>query len=81
MRRAGRWHQPFYGVEDRGRFASFNAFSKHVKLRFACESYLDIPNGIGPERQSLDVEEMDSLAAEQVATWVRQAVDNPGMAW
>ncbi|WP_435126540.1 DUF1801 domain-containing protein [Halobaculum sp. D14] len=83
VRRAVKWHQPFYGVEDRGWFASFSAFSNHVKLAFVCESYLDPrpPSGTGPERQALDVEEADTLDEEQVASWVRQAADNPGMGW
>jgi len=41
VRRAVKYHQPFYGVEDQGWFASFSAFSKHVKLSFVCDSYLD----------------------------------------
>lgn len=83
VRRAVKWHQPFYGVEDEGWFASFSAFSKHVKLSFVCESFLEpeTPSGTGPERQALDLEETDSLDEEQVASWIRQAADNPGMGW
>jgi len=83
VRRAVRYHQPFYGVEERGWFASFGAFSKHVKLTFVCGTYLDPqpPSGTGPERQALDVEETDALDEEQVASWVRQAADDPGMGW
>ena len=82
-RRAVRYHQPFYGVEDRGWFASFSAFSKHVKLSFVSESYLEPepPSGTGPERQALDLRETDALDEEQVASWVRQAAENPGMNW
>jgi len=69
VRRAVKWHQPFYGVEDRGWFASFSAFSKHVKLTFISDSYLDPrpPSGTGPDRQALDVQETDALDEEQVA--------------
>ncbi|MFC4548953.1 MULTISPECIES: DUF1801 domain-containing protein [Halorussus] len=83
VRRAVRYHQPFYGVENRGWFASFSAFSKHVKLSFVSESYLEPepPSGTAPERQALDVEETDTLDEEQVASWVRQAADDPGMGW
>ena len=83
VRRAVKYHQPFYGVEDRGWFASFSAFSKHVKLSFVCESYLDPrpPKATDPSRQALDVEESDALDEEQVAAWVRQAADDPGMGW
>ncbi len=83
VRRAVKYHQPFYGVEDRGWFSSFSAFSKHVKLTFVCETYLDPepPSGTGPDRQALDLKETDTLDEEQVASWVRQAADDPGMGW
>lgn len=83
VRRAVKWHQPFYGIEDHGWFASLGAFSKHVKLTFVCGSYLDPkpPSGTGPDRQSLDVMKTVTLDDERVASWVRQAADNPGMSW
>ncbi|WP_158057046.1 DUF1801 domain-containing protein [Halorussus halophilus] len=83
VRRAVKYHQPFYGVEDGGWFASFSAFKNHVKLSFVCDAYLEPepPSGTGPERQALDVKETDTLDEEQVASWVRQAADNPGMGW
>ena len=83
VRRAVRYHQPFYGVEGEGWFAAFSALSKHVKLTFVSGSYLDPrpPSGTGPERQALDVEETDTLDEEQVASWVQQAAENPGMGW
>ncbi len=83
VRRAVKYHQPFYGVEDQGWFASFSAFSKHVKLAFVCESYLEPkpPSGTGPDRQALDLKKTDTLDEEQVASWVRQAADDPGMGW
>ncbi|GAB7017203.1 DUF1801 domain-containing protein [Halostagnicola bangensis] len=81
VRRAVKYHQPFYGVEDQGWFASFSAFSKHVKLSFVCESYLEPkpPSGTGPGRQALDLKVTDAVDEEQVASWVRQAAANPGM--
>lgn len=83
VRRAVKYHQPFYGVEDRGWFASFSAFSKHVKLSFVCDTYLDPepPSGTGPQRQALDLKETDELDEKQVASWVKQAADGPGMGW
>ena len=82
-RRAVKYHQPFFGVADRGWFASFGAFSKHVKLTFVCGTDLDPqpPKGTAPERQALDLEETDTLDTEQVASWVRQAANDPGMGW
>ncbi|WP_416840481.1 DUF1801 domain-containing protein [Haloferax sp. DFSO52] len=83
VRRAVRYHQPFYGVEDQGWFASFSVFSKHVKLSFVSGTYLEPkpPSGTGPERQALDLKETDELDEEQVASWIRQAAENPGMGW
>lgn len=83
MRRAVKWHQPFYGVKDQGWFASFSAFSKHVKLSFVSETSLEPepPSGTGTERQALDLQETDTLDEEQVASWIRQAAANPGMGW
>lgn len=83
VRRAVRYHQPFYGVEDDGWFASFSAFSKHVKLSFISETYLEPepPSGTGPERQALDLEETDAMDEEQIASWIQQAAKNPGMGW
>ncbi|RBI60401.1 hypothetical protein DMJ13_19005 [halophilic archaeon] len=83
VRRAVKYHQPFYSVEDQGWFASFIAFSKHVKLTFVCESYLEPepPSGTGPDRQALDLKKTDTLDEKQIASWVRQAADNPGMGW
>lgn len=83
VRRAVKYHQPFYGVEDRGWFAPLSAFTKHVKLSFVCESYLEPrpPSGAGPTRQALDVEESDELDEEQVGSRVRQAAEDPWMGW
>jgi hypothetical protein len=83
VRRAVRWHQPFYGIEDTGWFTSVSAFSKHVKLTFVSESFLEPkpPNAAAPDRQALDVTETDELDNEQVASWIRQAADTPGMNW
>lgn len=83
VHRAVRYHQPFYGIVDHGWFASFSAFSNHVKLSFVTETYLDPkpPSGTGPQRQALDVKETDTLDEAQVASWIRQAADDPGMGW
>ncbi len=83
VRRAVRYHQPFYGRVDAGWFASFSAFSKHVKLSFVCESYLDPepPSGTGPERQALDLTASDDFDETRIASWIRQAASEPGMNW
>lgn len=83
VRRAVKWHIPFYGIESEGWFASSSAFSKHVKLSFICTAYLDPkpPNGTRSEGQALDVKETDELDGGRIASWVRQAAADPGMGW
>lgn len=83
VRRAVKWHQPFYGIEDEGWFASFSAFTNHVKFSFVADSFLEPrpPEGNDPTRQALDLEKSDTLDEDQLASWVRQAADNPGMGW
>ena len=34
VRKAVRWHSPFYGVEGRGWFLAFAAFQHHLKFSF-----------------------------------------------
>lgn len=81
VRRAVKWHIPFYGLEGEGWFASIAEFSKHVKLTFVGERYLEPvpPSGKGPERQAIDLRENDAFDEEQIASWVRQAAANPGL--
>lgn len=81
VRRAVKWHIPFYGIEGQGWFASFAEFSKHVKLSFVCEEYLEPrpPTGTGPERQAINIKEKDPLDEEQIASWIRQAAAKPAL--
>lgn len=83
VRRAIKWHQPFYGAEGTGWFASFNAFTKHVKLSFICDQYLKPkpPTGTDPTRQALDLTKTDTFNEDQIASWVRQAAAHPGINW
>ncbi|MFW6079174.1 MAG: DUF1801 domain-containing protein [Gemmatimonadota bacterium] len=83
VRRAVKWHQPFYGVEGGGWFASFSAFSRHVKLTCVRGSYLEPapPTGTGPETQAVDLRGADALDEAQIASWIRQAASVPGMGW
>lgn len=83
VRRAVRYHQPFYGLEGEGWFASVTALKNDVKLSFVSDSYLDPepPSAAAPDRQALTVSEADSWDEARVASWVRQAADDPGMNW
>src|SRR5580765_6097972 len=57
VRKAVRWHCPFYGVEGQGWFLAFAAFQHHVKFTFFKGSSLDPvpPVGTQKDARSLDV--------------------------
>jgi hypothetical protein len=80
VRRAVKWHVPFYGIDGQGWFASFSAFSKHVKLMFFRGTSLKPvpPSGEHKDGRALDLTETDVLDEKQVASWVRQAAAIPG---
>jgi hypothetical protein len=81
VRRAVKWHIPFYGLEGQGWFASMGEFSKYMKLSFICQEYLEPrpPTGTGPDRQAINHKEKDPFDQEQIASWVRQAAAAPGL--
>lgn len=81
VRRAIKWHIPFYGSPDQGWFASIAAFSKYVKLTFLRGTSLDPEPPVevrNQEARCLHVKETDALDEEQLASWVRQAAAIPG---
>jgi len=80
VRKAVRWHCPFYGVEGQGWFLAFAAFQRHVKFSFFKGASL---KPVPPIRQSkdvrsLDVRESDKLDEKQLASWIKQAAAIPG---
>lgn len=80
VRRAMRWHCPFYGVEGQGWFFAFAAFQRHIKFSFFKGSALKPPPPVGKFRdvRSLDVRESDQLDEKQLASWIKQASSIPG---
>jgi hypothetical protein len=80
VRKAVRWHSPFYGVEGQGWFLAFAAFQYHVKLSFFKGTSLKPVPPIGrfKDVRSLDVRESDKLDETQLATWIEQAAFIPG---
>jgi hypothetical protein len=80
VRKAVRWHCPFYGVEGQGWFLAFAAFQRHVKFSFFKGSSLQPVPPIGQSKdvRSLDVREPDKLDEKQLAAWIRQAAAIPG---
>ncbi len=80
VRRAMRWHSPFYGVEGRGWFLAFAAFQHHIKFSFFKGTSLEPvpPVGQFKDVRSLDVRESDKLDEKQLAAWIKQAASIPG---
>ena len=80
VRKAMRWHCPFYGVAGQGWFLAFAAFQRHIKFSFFKGSALlpVPPIGKFKDVRSLDVREKDALDEKQMASWIRQAAAIPG---
>jgi len=80
VRKAVRWHCPFYGVEGQGWFLAFAAFQHHIKLSFFKGTSLEPVPPIGQYRdvRSLDVRESDKLDEQRLAAWIQQAASIPG---
>src|SRR5580765_3798645 len=71
VRKAVRWHCPFYGVQGQGWFLAFAAFQRHVKFTFFKGTSLEPapPIGQSKDARSLDVRELDRLDETQLASW------------
>jgi len=80
VRKAMRWHCPFYGVEGQGWFLAVNAFQYHVKFGFFMGTSLKPvpPVGKSGTVRYLDVRESDKLDERQMASWIKQAASIPG---
>ena len=80
VRKAVRWHCPFYGAGDEGWFLAFAAFQRHVKFTFFKGALLQPPPPVGQvkDTRSLDVREGDTLDEQQLASWIEQAAAIPG---
>lgn len=75
VRKAMRWHCPFYGVEGQGWFLAFNAFQRYVKLAFFKGTSLQpVPPIATPDdTRYVHVDQSDALDEKQLAAWVKQA--------
>ena len=80
VRKAIRWHCPFYGVEGEGWFLAISCFQYHVKFGFFMGTSLKPVPSIGKigTVRYLDVRESDKLDQKQLATWIKQAASIPG---
>ena len=80
VRKAMKWHCPFYGVPGQGWFLAFNCFQYHVKFTFFKGVLLTPipPAGKSKDARSLDVREGDEFDEKLLATWIEQAAAIPG---
>jgi hypothetical protein len=81
VRKAVKWNSPFYGIEDRGWFMSFHAFTRYLKVAFIKGAALrPLPPGPSKDKDAryLDIYEGDELDEKQIASWVKQAAALPG---
>jgi hypothetical protein len=80
VRKAVRWHCPFYGAQGQGWFLAFAAFQRHVKFSFFKGTSLKPipPIGKFKDVRSLDVRESDTINEKQLAIWIKQAASIPG---
>ena len=81
VRKAVKWNSPLYGIEGRGWFLGLHGFTKYVKVTFFRGASLHPrpPGGSKqPEVRHLDIREEDALDEELLASWIRQASEQPG---
>ena len=80
VQKAVKWNSPFYGVEGKGWFLSFHAFTKYIKVTFFRGTSLrPVPPGESKhdEVRYLDIHEGDDVD-QRLAAWVKQASKLPG---
>jgi hypothetical protein len=81
VRKAVKWNSPFYGVEGQGWFLSVHCFTKYVKVAFFRGTSLrPVPPGESKHKEVryFDIRENDQLDEALVASWIRQASEQPG---
>ena len=80
VRKAVRWHSPFYGIEGQGWFLSYHVFARHVKVTFFQGALLQpVPPGSGNGKDSRWIDIYGGKLDEgQLADWIRQAAALPG---
>ena len=80
LSKAVKWNSPFYGIEGRGWFLSFHAFTHYIKVTFFQGTSLR-PLPPGPSKHKdvryVDIHE-DGLDEALIARWVKQAAALPG---
>jgi hypothetical protein len=82
LQRSVKWGMAWYGVGD-GWCFSCGGFAGHVKLTFGRGTALTpvppvAPIGMGKDSRGVDLESVDGLDEQQLASWMTQAAALPG---
>ena len=82
LQRSVKWGMAWYGIGD-GWCFSCGGFAGHVKLTFGRGTSLTpvppvAPIGMGKDSRGVDLESVDDLDEQQVASWMKQAAALPG---
>jgi hypothetical protein len=81
VRKAVKWNSPFYGIEGQGWFLNFHCFTKYIKVAFFRGTSLRPLLPASPStRKCATSTSMRATTSrrELVASWVRQASEQPG---
>ncbi|NDV87728.1 DUF1801 domain-containing protein [Aurantimonas aggregata] len=81
VRKAVKWNTPLYGKDD-GWFFAMYCYRRYVQLTFMQGTSLDpvppVASKVAGTRY-VNIREADELDAAQIADWLRQAVQLPGV--
>ncbi|GAA1444201.1 DUF1801 domain-containing protein [Leifsonia poae] len=83
LQRSVKWGMAYYGVGDGWCFSS-GGFARHVKLMFINGNALDpeppvTPVGMGKATRGVELESLDDIDDDQIASWMRQVTSVPGV--
>ncbi|WEO78720.1 DUF1801 domain-containing protein [Cryobacterium sp. SO2] len=83
LQRSVKWGMAYYGVGD-GWCFSCGGFAGHVKLMFINGVALEpvppvTPVGMGKSTRGVELESVDDLDEDQIATWMTQVTSVPGL--
>lgn len=82
VRKAVKWNSPMYGTAGQDWFLGIHCFTNYVKVAFFRGTSLSpLPPGESKSKNTryLDIHEDDPLDEAQLAAWVKQASQLPGL--
>lgn len=82
VRKAVRWNQPFYGVDEGTWLLSFRCFTRYVQIAFHRGTSLDPEPPKASKHDEvryLDIHEDDEVDDKQLRAWFKQSAKLPGV--